>query len=138
MEAARDQKVIGKLFDGLRQAKLKNSGRRGEDLAHRFLRKQGYTIVARNFRLSTGQAEADLIAWDNDTLVVVEVKSRESADYGPPERAVGDEKLRHLQRAARGYARKIDFDWRRIRFDLVTVILSDPPEIQLYRNINGW
>jgi putative endonuclease len=57
-------------------------GRRGEDLAHRFLRAKGYIIVARNYRLSSGDAEADLIAWDGTTLVFVEVKSRETAAFG--------------------------------------------------------
>src|SRR5581483_2957625 len=98
--------MIGRILDNLRHAKLQNSGRRGEDLAHRFLKREGYTIVARNFRLSTGEAEADIIAWDGDTLAIVEVKARESADYGPPERAIGEEKRRHILRAARAYARK--------------------------------
>jgi len=126
--------MIGTLLDGLRHAKLKNAGRRGEDLAHRFLRRKSYIIVARNYRLATGDAEADLIAWDGDTLVIVEVKSRETGEYGPPERAIGEEKRQHLIRVARAYARKIDLPWERVRFDVVTVILRDPPEVTLYRN----
>src|SRR6185295_12492294 len=80
------------------------TGRRGEDLAHRFLRAQGFTIVARNFRLPSGEAEADLIAWEGEELVIVEVKTRETADFGPPERAVGPDKEQHLARVARAYA----------------------------------
>lgn len=126
--------MIGSVLDRLRHARLRNAGRRGEDLAHRFLKSQGYTIVARNYRLPTGAAEADLIAWEADTLAIVEVKSRESGEYGPPERAITEEKRRHLLRVARAYARKTELPWERIRFDVVTVILADPPEIQLYRN----
>src|SRR5258705_7808937 len=107
--------MIGAMFDRLRDARRRKlwsadlaSGRRGEDLAHRFLRRQGYTIVARNYRLAAGDGEADLIAWEGDTLVIVEVKSRQSDEYGPPERAVGDEKRVHLRRVARAYARKTD------------------------------
>ena len=48
--------------------------------------------MARNYRLPAGDGEADLIAWEGDTLVIVEVKSRQSDEYGPPERAVGDDK----------------------------------------------
>src|SRR5512146_3371942 len=95
------------------------AGRRGEDLAHRFLRRQGYTIVARNYRLASGDAEADLIAWEGDALVVVEVKSRENGAYGPPDRAVGPDKHRHMLRVAREYARKTDTPWDRVRFDVV-------------------
>jgi putative endonuclease len=109
-------------------------GRRGEDLAHRFLRARGFVIVARNYRLSSGDAEADLIAWDGATLVFVEVKSRETADFGPPERAIGEEKRAHLIRIAREYTRKTETPWDRIRFDVVTVVFTKPPRIELIRN----
>jgi putative endonuclease len=109
-------------------------GRRGEDLAHRFLRARGFVIVARNYRLSSGDAEADLIAWDGATLVFVEVKSRETADFGPPERAIGEEKRAHLIRIAREYTRKTETPWDRIRFDVVTVVFTKPPRIELIPN----
>ncbi len=113
------------------------AGRRGEDLAHRFLRKQGYVIVARNYRLASGDAEADLIAREGGELVVIEVKTRETAEYGPPERAVNPEKQRHLIRVAREYARKTDTPWEQVRFDVVSVLLRDPPEIVLLRRAFG-
>jgi putative endonuclease len=110
------------------------TGRRGEDLAHRYLRREGFTVVARNYRLAAGDAEADLIAWEGEHLVFVEVKSRGSEDYGPAERAVGEEKRAHLRRVAREYARKTDTPWERIRFDVVTVVFDQPPRIQLFRS----
>jgi putative endonuclease len=110
-------------------------GRRGEDLAHRYLRRRGYTIVARNYRLASGEAEADLIAWDGGTLVIVEVKTRRSEAFGPPDRAVGPDKLAHLRRVARGYARKTDTPWEKVRLDLVTVVLDTPPKLELFRNL---
>ncbi len=109
-------------------------GRRGEDLAHRFLRDQGYVIVARNYRLPSGDAEADLIAWEGETLVFVEVKSRERADFGPPERAIGEAKRAHLLRIAREYTRKTQTPWDRIRFDVVSVLMTMPPTLELFRN----
>ena len=111
----------------------KAAGRRGEDLAHRFLRKQGYIIVARNYRLSSGDAEADLIAREGEDLVIVEVKTRATDEYGPPEQAVNPEKRRHLMRVAREYARKTDTPWEQVRFDIVSVVLREPPEITLLR-----
>ena len=111
----------------------KASGRQGEDLAHRFLRKQGYIIVARNYRLSSGDAEADLIAREGGDLVIVEVKTRATDDYGPPEQAVNPEKRRHLMRVAREYARKTDTPWEQVRFDIVSIVLREPPEITLLR-----
>ncbi len=98
------------------------------------MRAKGFIVVARNYRLSSGDAEADIIAWDGATLVFVEVKSRESADFGPPERAIGEEKRAHLLRIAREYTRKTETAWERIRFDVVTVVFTVPPRIELFRN----
>ena len=137
--------MIASLFDWLRDVARRRRwnpqaalGRRGEDLAHRYLRKHGYTIVARNYRLASGDAEGDLIAWDGKTLVIVEVKARANADYGPPERAIGEEKRWHLRRIARAYARKTDTPLEQVRFDEVSVVVSvmgsAKPEIQLIRN----
>ena len=109
-------------------------GRRGEDLAHRFLRRQGYTIVARNYRLAAGEGEADLIAWEGDTLVIVEVKARQSDEFGPPERAIGAEKRAHLRRVARAYSRKTDTPPDRVRCDVVTVIVAARPQLELLRD----
>ena len=111
----------------------KASGRRGEDLAHRFLRKQGYIIVARNYRLSSGDAEADLIARESENLVIVEVKTRATNEYGAPEQAVNPEKRRHLMRVAREYARKTNTPWEQVRFDIVSIVLREPPGITLLR-----
>ena len=106
-------------------------GRRGEDLAHRYLRKRGYTVVARNYALATGDAEADIIAWQGDKIVFVEVKSRATGEYGPPDRAVSSQKAHHLRRVAREYTRKAEIPLERVRFDVVSIVFSKPPEIQL-------
>jgi len=125
--------MIGALLDRLRDRRRRDTGRRGEDLAHRFLRAQGYTIVARNYRLASGDAEADLIAWEGDELAIVEVKTRATAEHGPPDRAIDPEKERHIARVARAYARKASIEWSKVRGDVVTVILSEPPRIELFR-----
>ena len=134
--------MIGAVLDRLRDVRRRRtwnpslaSGRRGEDLAHRFLRRLGFIIVARNYRLPSGDAEADLIARDGEDLVLVEVKSRRSGAYGPPERAIGAEKFQHMLRVARAYASKTETPWEQVRFDVVTVVFSDPPEIALYRGM---
>lgn len=133
--------MIGEFFDWLRDVRRRRAwsadlatGRRGEDLAHRFLRKSGFTIVARNYRLASGDAEADIIGIQGDDLVIVEVKTRTSAAFGPPDRAVGEEKRAHLVRVARAYAKKTETSWEHVRFDMVTVILNSPPEIEHYRD----
>lgn len=110
------------------------NARRGEDLAHRFLRRSGYTVVARNYRPPSGAGEIDLIAWDGPALAFVEVKCRWSEEFGAPERAVDREKERNLERVARDYARRASVEWNRVRFDIVSVVLEHPLKIELLKD----
>jgi putative endonuclease len=109
-------------------------GSRGEDLAHRLLRAQGFTIVARNYRPPSGNGEIDLVAWDGPTLAFVEVKTRSREDFGAPEAAVDEEKRRFLYRAARDYARRAGVEWEQTRFDVVSIVLTDPPKVELMKD----
>jgi putative endonuclease len=112
-------------------------GRRGEDIAHRFLRRSGIVVVARNYRMSSGAGEVDLIGWEGDTLVFVEVKSRQTEAYGAPDRAIGPQKEFSLIRAAREYARHAEVPWSRVRFDVVNVVFTTPPAVTHFRNVFG-
>jgi len=105
------------------------SGRRGEDLAHRLLRRQGMAVVARNYRPPSGHGEIDLVAWDRGTLVFVEVKTRATEEYGAPDRAIDSDKREALAAAARDYARRAGVPWDRVRFDVVNVVLSSAPKV---------
>jgi len=105
------------------------SGRRAEDLAHRYLRGLGFRVVARNYRPRGGAGEIDLVCWDRETLVFVEVKSRGSEEYGSPDRAIDQAKRDTLVSSAREYARRADVPWSRIRFDVVNVISSRPASV---------
>ena len=109
--------------------------RRGEDIAHRHIEREGMTVVARNYRTPSGSGEIDLIAWQKDTLVFVEVKCRATADFGPPERAVDEDKMRRLVRAARDYVRRADVAWENVRFDVVSVVLDTPPTVTHHPNV---
>lgn len=111
------------------------AGRRGEDIAHRFLQRAGMTVVARNHRTPSGSGEVDLVAWEDDTLVFVEVKSRTTEDFGPPDRAIGEEKRQRLTRAALDYARRAEIPLSQVRFDIVNVVLSTPPALTHYRDV---
>jgi putative endonuclease len=115
-----------------RHAMAGDHGRIGEDLAHRYLRRQGCTIVARNYRTRSGSGEIDVVAWQGETLVFVEVKTRSSEEFGAPDRAVDADKERHLRTAARDYARRAGVEWERTRFDIVSVVLN-PPRLEWIR-----
>ena len=109
-------------------------GAHGEDLAHRFLQRKGYTVVARNWRAEDGSGELDLVAWDGPTLVVVEVKTRSSTDFGLPEEAVDSGKRSNLSRTAARYLRESDIPVTQLRFDIVSIVLKTRPEIDHIRN----
>ncbi len=124
------------LADGLRHHARKRLwpadqalGRRGEDIAHRYLQRAGIIVVARNYRLASGAGEIDLIGWDHDTLVFVEVKSRSSEEFGAPDRAIGPDKKFRMLRAAREFARHAEVPMEKVRFDIVSVLFTTPPAV---------
>lgn len=94
-------------------------GQRGEALAARYLRRRGYTIVARGQRVRGG--EIDLIAVDGRTLVFVEVKTRTSDHAGHPAEAVDAAKQRRLTRLALAYLQRHELMGYPVRFDVVAV-----------------
>ena len=96
-------------------------GKTGEDLAAEYLIKKGYQILERNWR--SGHKEIDILALKDDTLVVVEVKTRKTNDYGEPDIEVGAYKQQMLIWAADAYVRykNLDVD---VRFDIISIILN--------------
>ena len=108
-------------------------GRRGERAAEKYLRRNGYRIVERNFRAAG--AEIDIVAMDGDTLVFVEVKTRRSLDAGAPEEAVDERKQKQIRRAAEMFAARYRAEDVTMRFDIVAIDASGKRlEIQLLRN----
>ncbi len=112
-------------------------GAAGEKLAGRFLRRNGFKILYRNFRGRSG-GEIDLVCRDGDTLVFVEVKTRSREDFGRPFDAVGRDKQMRLSRGGLAWLRMLDNPDILFRFDVVEVLLSEnPPRIELLRNAFG-
>ena len=110
-----------RIADSLRYRKHGDIGRHGEDLAHRWLRARGFRVVARNWRPPQGGGEIDIIAWEGDCLVFVEVKTRSTDNWSVPERDVDHEKMHALRRAARDYIRRTNADASRARFDAISI-----------------
>ncbi|MCU1303852.1 MAG: hypothetical protein JWQ87_4136 [Candidatus Sulfotelmatobacter sp.] len=113
------------------------TGRRGEEAAYFYLRKLGYTMVARNFRSPRSRGEIDLIGWEKDVLCFVEVKTRTTRDVKPGEAAVDRHKRRLVATMVREYLRRLPplCQWR---FDVVSVYYETPkasqPQIEVFRN----
>ncbi|MGB8909976.1 MAG: YraN family protein [Candidatus Cybelea sp.] len=103
-------------------------GRIGEDRAARFLEASGYCVLARNVRVPGG--EIDAVCLDGPTLVIVEVKRRDSTAFGSALRAVDARKRATLRRVAADYA-QIVAPSAKIRFDVVTF---EGHKLSLHRN----
>lgn len=108
-------------------------GARAEDMAHRYLQRLGYDVVARNWRPLSGHGEIDIVAFEQGTLVCVEVKARATDEIAAPERAVGKLKQAALEAAGIYLAYQYKVEPSALRFDLVTIVMSDPPRIRLER-----
>lgn len=100
-----------------------DTGRLGELEAARFLERNGYRILERNFRCRSG--EIDIIARQGDTLVFVEVKTRAGEAFGSPEESVGGGKQRRMALAASYYLEKTGCHDTDARFDVVAVELKE-------------
>ena len=105
-------------------------GTRGENLACRFLKKNGYKILYRNFRGRTG-GEIDVVCRDRDTLVFVEVKTRTREDFGRPLDAVNRDKRNRISRGGLAWLRLLDDPDILFRFDVVEVIIAEGAEPRL-------
>lgn len=103
-------------------------GNWGESVATNFLEEKGFRILAANWRHR--RAEVDLIAMDGEVLVFVEVKTRSSDYFGPPEVFVTPQKEKLLVRAAHAYMEQIDHDWE-IRFDVVSILVRDRQDYEI-------
>ncbi len=110
-----------RIADGLRYRRHRNLGQHGEDLAHRYLRRHGFTVVARNWRPPQGGGEIDIVAWEGEWLVFVEVKTRAADSLSAPERAIDSEKMIALRRAARDYIRRSGAEESQVRFDAISI-----------------
>jgi putative endonuclease len=111
--------IFDRWYEEMPWRKLVPAGRRGEQVAARHLKRCGYLILARNYRAAG--AEIDLVALDDSTLALVEVKFRGDTAFGTPTEAVDLEKRERIRRAARAFA-----EWRGVpdlpaRFDVVAL-----------------
>lgn len=111
----------------------KELGKKGEEVALRFLKKKGYRIIERNYVCKMG--EMDIIAKEKDALVFVEVKTRTSKDFGPPQLAVDSTKQKQLSKVALNFLKEKKLGDIKARFDVVAILLSPKgEEIELIRD----
>jgi len=112
------------------------TGRRGEEDGYFYLRRRGYTIIARNYRSPHHRGELDLVGWEGDVLCFIEVKTRSKRDFKPAEAAVDRDKQRELSLVARDFLRQMSpsCQWR---LDVLAVYYEhgySHPSFELFQN----
>ncbi|MDQ6786819.1 MAG: YraN family protein [Acidobacteriota bacterium] len=118
-------------------------GQKGEELAAAFLVKNGYLLVAANFKIPIGRnrvgaqvtGEIDLIGYDENALCFVEVKTRTSDEFASPLAAVDLRKQRQITRTARMYRKIFRLNNIKFRYDVVSIVLNknSRPKIELFK-----
>lgn len=97
-------------------------GQRGELIATAYLEREGYRILERNYR--AGRCEIDIIAFHDDTLVFIEVKTRGSLLFGHPVLSVTPLKKKRIMDVARSFMIHRSLHDRPVRFDVITVLVT--------------
>ena len=103
-------------------AEHNDTGVKGEQLATAYLKNKGYSILETNWRFKN--LEADIIATIDNTLVIAEVKTRQSNFFGEPETFVTKQKQKNLIKAANEYVVRNDLDMD-VRFDIISVVMNN-------------
>lgn len=103
-------------------AKHKETGIKGEHIAENFLLKKGYDILHCNWR--SGKKEIDIIAEKEGLIVIAEVKTRTSYEFGYPEEAVSLSKQQHLKQAAEAFFDE-NKQYNDVRFDIISILLQN-------------
>ena len=125
-----------------RKEKALRTGIRGETYAYWYLRRQGYTMVARNYTFPGLKGEIDMIGYDGPVLAFVEVKTRSLPSAGAsgialpsPENAVDPEKRRNLLRTAKQFLRTRRLEPIAHRFDVLAIEtrVGSPPTVRLHK-----
>lgn len=110
-------------------------GRAGEKEAFGFLKRNGYKIVATNFRTPFG--ELDAIARIDDLIVFVEVKTRATPSLGPPTLSVTGRKALHIVKNALFYLKRYGLTESRWRIDVVSVNLDFANKLKMIKIIEN-
>lgn len=109
-------------------------GKWGEEIAAAFVEKKGYEILQRDWK--SGHHDLDIIAKDEDTLVIIEVKTRRNRLFGNPEEAIDYKKRQSLQSAINHFVKSHHIN-APVRFDIISIVgmIGSTPEIDHIKDV---
>ncbi len=111
-------------------------GRKGEDIAVKFLENKGYELIARNYNVPRW-GELDAVMRDGDYLVFLEVRTKSNTFFGTPLETIDADKRRQIVKMARYYMTKEKVPENMFcRFDVVGIVLPSggEPHIEYYKD----
>ena len=113
-------------------------GRWGEDIAAEYLKQKGWYIRHRDWRC--GHRDIDIVAIDEDSslLLIVEVKTRASMQWGEPDEAIDLEKKNNLIMAASHYVRDYHMEWIEVRYDTISVVGTPDTTVSIEHKENAY
>lgn len=109
------------------------TGKKGEEIAQKYLEDKGFKIVEVNKRFSKF-CEIDIIALDKDTLVFCEVKTRKTMVCGSPFEAITKAKYQNIKKGVFLYLQE-NPKFKKFRIDAISILLEPKLEIKHLRNI---
>jgi putative endonuclease len=114
-------------------------GRKGERTAFFYLRRRGFIVVARGWRSGRAPGDLDLVAWEGDTLCIIEVKTRTTRAVATAEASVDEHKQKTLKRLARHYLRQLQQQDVLVRFDILSIYFEEnrPVDFDFFRGAFG-
>ena len=112
-----------------------NSGKKGEEIAAKYLKKNGYKILEKNFRKPYG--EIDIIAQKGENVAFVEVKTRKSDSYGTPAEFVTAKKQERIKKTAYTYIQQNNLE-AEFTFDIIEVYLNAEKGVKINHLINAF
>ncbi|MDD4238657.1 MAG: YraN family protein [Desulfotomaculaceae bacterium] len=110
-------------------------GRQGEDAAARYLEKNNYQVLCRNYTCRLG--EIDIVARERDFIVFIEVRSRSSDDYGLPQESVTNRKKMKLRQLAWHYLKAVGQTNASCRFDVIAVLFAGEGRVKKLEHIEN-
>jgi putative endonuclease len=112
----------------------RQKGDEGEELATAYLETKDYTILERNYFFE--HAEVDIVAFDENTIVFVEVKMRQNTHFGEPAEFVTLKKQKRVLKAAEAWLYERKMTGAPVRFDVIGIVRHQnaAPDIQHYEN----
>ncbi len=109
------------------------TGKSGEDIAVNFLENEGYTILERNYHFE--RAEVDIVAYDNQRFIFVEVKTRTGSSFEESDERLSTDQFKRVMKAGEAWLYERKMEGAPVRFDLITIQLKGAePVVIHYKN----